>query len=399
MTANTPVGRHTTRLELASIGGWAGRFSTSDSDGRCRLGGPVATLEGRSARVESVMRAIIRGWCSVCHGPMEGRSCRTCGRRPELFAVEVSDPPKVIGGRGVYRDLLADLDRARTVTDDICARLGRGSLPQDARVPVRKFCEQEWLPAVETELAESTYRSYHGELARHVWPHLGDTGLRWMSYRKVSRWMDHLDADGRTDGCGGLSPRTVNYVRQILHRALELAVARGYVAHNPCPPASRVRRRGQSRTTGPRTRRPYTWTDGQLKTFLARTAHDRLYVAWRLVAGCGLWRGELLSLRWTDVDLDRATLAVAQEFVTANGHRSFAPVTGHARRTIALDQSLVLLLEQHRGHQGQSVAMPATGGRSTGSSCASPTGDRSTRTTSPRASPSTSNGRGSRRCA
>jgi integrase len=61
-----------------------------------------------------------------------------------------------------------------------------------------------------------------------------------------------------------------------------------------------------------RRRLPLTWSPDQVATFLAATADDRLALMWRLVLLRGFRRGEILGLRWQDVDWDKSSVAVRQ---------------------------------------------------------------------------------------
>ncbi|MFI7114810.1 hypothetical protein ACIBK9_51455 [Nonomuraea sp. NPDC050227] len=80
------------------------------------------------------------------------------------------------------------------------------------------------------------------------------------------------------------------------------------------------------------------WTAQQLVTFLTGIAQDHLYAAWWLAALRGLRRGELAGLRWTDVDLQGAELAVAQQRVHADGQVVVGPPKSAAScRVVALD--------------------------------------------------------------
>jgi integrase len=81
------------------------------------------------------------------------------------------------------------------------------------------------------------------------------------------------------------------------------------------------------------------WNADELKVFLAATSGDRLAALWRLAAMTGLRRGEVLGLRWRDVDLERATLSVAKS-KTASG-----------KRAVALDTETVAALKRWRAQQ------------------------------------------------
>jgi integrase len=173
--------------------------------------------------------------------------------------------------------------------------------------------------------------------------------------------MDRLLESGRKDhrGGAGLSVRTVRYVHTVVHRVLKDAVRWELLSRNPADMASPPAARGSS----PELR---VWTAEQLRTFLAasrvhrgrggKIGIDRLYCAWVVAATTGLRRGELLGLRWRDVDLDRGVLSVRQTvgLVKRDGKRTIGygvPKTDQSRRAVALDTGTVAELTAHRTRQ------------------------------------------------
>jgi integrase len=95
-----------------------------------------------------------------------------------------------------------------------------------------------------------------------------------------------------------------------------------------------------------------TWSADELRRFLEHVRADRLYAAWRLAATTGMRRGELLGLRWRDVDLDTARLSIVQTLIEGKEAPRFSePKTDHGRRSIALDAETVAALREHRKRQ------------------------------------------------
>jgi integrase len=147
---------------------------------------------------------------------------------------------------------------------------------------------------------------------------------------------------GRSDGRGGLSPKTVHYIHTILHRALRDAVRWGRAERNPaalCDP--------------PRQERPEItpWGEEEAKRFLVGVRDDPLYALYVLAITTGLRRGELLGLTWSSVDLPRAQLFVSQSLVAVNYALELSsPKTRRSRRVVALDQGTVTVLAEHRAH-------------------------------------------------
>jgi integrase len=146
-------------------------------------------------------------------------------------------------------------------------------------------------------------------------------------------------------GKGGrsLSPKTVRYVHTTLRCALRDAVADGIVVRNVA---------AQARPPRARRIEMHTWTAAEVGTFLASVREDRLYVAWLLLATLGIRRGELLGLRWGDVDLTTGRIAIRQTLVMVDGKPAVAePKTAKGRRSLMLAPEVLETLRTHRARQ------------------------------------------------
>ena len=215
---------------------------------------------------------------------------------------------------------------------------------------VREFLVDDWLPAVKGTLQPSSWMSYSDTVRIHIVPALGGIKLRALEPSQINRMYADLLADGgRKDGRpGGLSPRTVRYVHTVLGRALRDAVRWRRIAVSPVTAADPPR---ESDTRG---REMVTWTGAELATFLAAERSSRYWIAWRLLATTGMRRGEALGARWSDLDLDRGTLAIRQT-ITSIDHKMHI-----ASRTKTGTSAL-----RRRSHEGfrhrQISAMSASG--------------------------------------
>jgi integrase len=108
------------------------------------------------------------------------------------------------------------------------------------------------------------------------------------------------------------------------------------------------------------------WTAQEARRFLQGIKDDPLRALWTLALTTGMRRGELLGLKWTDVDLESARLSVRRSLAVVDGGPvESEPKTRRGRRSISLDESTVALLRQHRAEQAaQRLALgkPFTGG-------------------------------------
>jgi integrase len=141
----------------------------------------------------------------------------------------------------------------------------------------------------------------------------------------------------------GLSPRTVKYVHVTLHKALKQAVMDGLIPRNATdavkPPQVR---REEMHPLAPE----------QVKLLLEAARGDRLEALYVLAITTGLRQGELLGLKWEDVDLEDGTLQVRRTLATTKGGPQLtSPKTKGSRRTVRLTQWTVYALRSHLERQ------------------------------------------------
>ena len=158
----------------------------------------------------------------------------------------------------------------------------------------------EWLDMclevyMRPSLKQSTYLSYESYVRVHLKPALGDIQLRDLSPRLLQHYYNYK-AESE-----GLSPKTIVNINLFLHKALSYAVTEGYIPSNPA--ASINLSRGEKPQIEILTR------DEQARLIRASYQH-RYGVFIRLVLFTGLRLGELLGLRWEDLDMQSSLLHV-----------------------------------------------------------------------------------------
>jgi integrase len=169
--------------------------------------------------------------------------------------------------------------------------------------------------------------------------------LQQLSADRLDRFYADMLAGGRRGG-GGLSPKTVRYLHTTLHKALGDAVRKNLIVRNPAEAADPPK----LRQAGSRDLR--TWSPEELRMFLLGVADHPLSAAWVLAATTGMRRGEILGLRWADIDFGSRRLAVRQTLLSVGYKLTFGtPKTARGRRTIALDTTTLEALARHRGRQ------------------------------------------------
>ncbi|HLG51624.1 MAG TPA: site-specific integrase, partial [Chloroflexota bacterium] len=215
----------------------------------------------------------------------------------------------------------------------------QGAYVPPSKLTVREFCERWLQDYVATTIQKPHTRTFYTAMVRtHLLPALGRLLLTHLTPACVQQlYREKLQA--------GLSSTTVNAIHRTLHRALACAVRWGLVARNVCDAVEPPRRR---RLT------PQTWSPEECARFLetARTAGSRYYPLFATALATGLRQGELLGLRWQDLDLAAGTLTVQQTLEAAGTAPRFGtPKTPTSRRTVPLPSGLVAILRQWRAQQ------------------------------------------------
>jgi integrase len=217
-------------------------------------------------------------------------------------------------------------------------RLNSGQFVDPGRLTVGEFLEQ-WIEAVASGLRESTAASYRMVFTRRVVPRIGELRLASLTPGHLTTMYAQLLAEGGRSG-QPLSPRSVRYTHTIAGRALADAVEWGLLPRNPARAAKPPRAVKSDMAV---------WDAVQARQFLAFVRDDRLYAMWLLMLTTGLRRGEIAGLRWSDVDLDAAVMAIQYTRVSVNSRLVVVePKTATGRRSVALDDMTVQALRSSR---------------------------------------------------
>lgn len=195
-----------------------------------------------------------------------------------------------------------------------------------------------WLETARTTVRPRTWKRYAEYVNLHIVPALGTIRLSKLTPQQVQLFYAKKLAEG-------LSPTTVAHAHAVLHHALDAATRLGVVQRNVAalvdPP--RVVRHEMA-----------TLTPEQARAFLEEAKGDRFEALYVFALTTGMRQGELLALRWREVDLDRGTLQVRGTLQrTSVGLEVAEPKTARSRRRVALTVTAVEALKRHRLQQLQ----------------------------------------------
>jgi integrase len=262
------------------------------------------------------------------------------------FYIELPRDPVTGKRRKQWHSGYRTQKEAQTERTKMLAAVNGGTYVPKTRQTVGEFTD-EWLAAIAPTVRPATHYSYARNLRLHVTPVIGTAPLAAVDAGTLNQLYAALLAEGRKDHAGGgLSPRTVRYIHTILHRAFKDAMRWGRLARNAAdaadPPKAAEAGRPES----------ITWAADQLRIFLEGTRGSRHWTAYLLLATSGMRRGEVLGLRWRDLDLDGGRVSIRQTVIAVR-HTAMlgTPKTSKGRRTITLDKGTVAALREHRKQQ------------------------------------------------
>ncbi len=227
------------------------------------------------------------------------------------YVIRVKDPetgvskPRWVGGFATEQDAKAARDEARV-------KARKGQYIDRNRITVAAYLD-DWLEAHAVEVKPKTLQDYRHLINRHIRPYIGDLRLQAITPARITRLYRELATSGGRDGAG-LSPRTVEYVHAVLRKAFRDAVVVDQTL--PSNPVERAKRPRKARSEPGR-----VWAPAQLRAFFDTARQHRLFAFYRLAAYTGARRGELLNLRWHDIDLDLAEIHITGSTAVIAGQR------------------------------------------------------------------------------
>jgi len=239
----------------------------------------------------------------------------------------------VSADRRIYR--IADTAReAAAARDSAMLEQGLAAPTASAKQPVRDFLAA-WLASKRKTIGPGTARMYEILARVHINPALGSIALGDLLPH-------HIDTLLTAVAARGLSPATVRHVHRLISQALAEAVLWGAIPDNP---ARRVK--APPKRKGARPIRPLT--PDEVELFLTGISGDRDEALVLILLLLGLRRGEVLALRWSDIELGSGRLMVAGSLQRIDSRlQILPPKTRASRRTLKMPEVVVAALQLWR---------------------------------------------------
>jgi integrase len=253
---------------------------------------------------------------------------------------------KVIGYRGSYWVHTADGPKRRYISgkrrEDVRDKLAKalsnradGLIFDAGSLTVGEYLDR-WLKDIEETVRQSTFERHESLVELHIKPALGQIKLKDLNAAQV-RWFhrDRLDS--------GLAPATIHKLNAVIHKALKAAVDDGLIPRNA---AAGLKLPKLSREEiDPLSSEEARW-------LLEAVRGERLEALYVLAINTGMRQGELLALKWDDVDLGAGLIRVRRTLTKADAaYTTGEPKTKKSRRAIRLTSGAVSALRTHLDRQ------------------------------------------------
>ena len=261
-------------------------------------------------------------------GRWEGRY--TAGRDP-------------VTGKAIYRNVLGKTQA------EVKEKL-KTAIEKTRVLPLKTehYTVGQWLDAwmenyAKLQVRPSSHKTYQGFISNHIKPALGDLPLEKLTAMDLQRLYKHLLESGRVECTEsrskpkGLSVKTVRNINQMISSALNYAVEQHLIPTNPTKGCVLPKlERKEMKILPPES----------LGTFFEEARRSGVFELYYIDLATGLQRGELLGLKWSDIDLDKGIIHVRRQVLRQNGKVVEAPLkTKNSYRNIAIGAGAIKVLK------------------------------------------------------
>jgi integrase len=206
------------------------------------------------------------------------------------------------------------------------------------KMTLAAFLDRWLASSVKPSVKVRTYEGYESIVRVRVVPRIGKKPLAKVTALDCQHLYSRLAE-------AGLSARSIVHTHRVLHRAFEQAIKWNLIQRNPADGATAPRaQRSEMRVLTPR----------EVNVFLAATIEHPAHALYVLAITTGMRAGEVLGLKWADVDLDLGRLTIKRALQQQNGGKGLVfvtPKSSRSRRTIVLGQRAIEALRAHRDRQ------------------------------------------------
>jgi integrase len=267
-------------------------------------------------------------------------------RSPGHFAVVLeSHDPATGRRRRKWHSFIGTKREAQIECARLISEINGGTYLEPAKTTLAQFLGR-WLSNIKGNVSPRTHERYEEIAKKNLIPLLGAITLTKLRPIQIAAAYTEALADGRRDGKGGLSPRTVHHMHRVLKKALTQAVGWQLLIRNPVqavdPP--KVERHQMA-----------TYDMSQTAALIDSVRGTRMFIPILLAVLCGMRRGEIAALQWRNVNLTAGQISVVASVEQMNSSVRLKETKSGRARTVAMSGTVRDELRTHRLQQVQDM--------------------------------------------
>ncbi len=252
----------------------------------------------------------------------------------------------------IFKSVKGTKKEAEKIMAKIIQDINGNRYVSDNKLTVAQFL-RDWIKVhVEPQLSPTSVDGYKVNIEKHIIPMIGTIVLQQLKHTDIHGMYQKLLSDGRLDGKGGLSPRTIKYIHRNLSTALGYAVKMRLINDNPV-----------KFVVSPKVKayRSEIYDEAEIVTMLDKARGTDMEIPLAIAVTLGLRRGELLALRWQDVNFEGLNVTIRNNLVKTSQGSIFKDLkTESSYRSIDIPLGLLKLLKEHKSRQ--EIAKQTLGG-------------------------------------
>lgn len=256
------------------------------------------------------------------------------GKGKWKIIIEAGKDPATGKRKRIIRRVKGRKSDAEGIMVQLLSELKGGSYIEPSRITVGEWLDTWLNDYKKIDLRLTTWESYEVMARVHIKPVLGALPLQDLRPEHLQKLYSDKLKEGK-------SSRTVRYIHQVMHGALDQAIKNKLISGQNVSELTTLPSLEQ--------RQVRAMTPEEQTNFLQHIKDHRLGAAFLVLIGTGMRRGELLGLRWSDVDLNEGIINVRQGVVwTREGIQFNDPKTKKSKRSFSVPQIILDQLKIHK---------------------------------------------------
>ena len=264
-------------------------------------------------------------------------------------------------GKQVFKNVLGKTQaEVKEKLQKALAQAGKIDFTKTGKYTVGTWMDAWFENVAKVKVRASSHQTYKGYIENHIKPNIGNIPLEKLTTMDLQKLYHKLLTKGRVERKEsekqpeGLSAKTVRNINQVISSAMDLAVAQKIITESPTNACElpKVEHREMQ-----------TVAVEQLSAFLNEAKRSGVYEMYYIELATGLRRGELLGLKWQDIDWKNGIIKVRRQVARVDGQIIEAPLkTRNSYRAVTISQQAIEVLKQQKAKTNDQYVFPSPNG-------------------------------------